>query len=249
MLPKGWPDFLFQLGLFVVADILYELSRTLAKGNLAAAFVHAQDVVSLEKTLGIFTEIDVQRFALNHQWVLDVANTTYFHAHFAVTTVFMFWLYLRRNSHYYFVRNIIFSAMAIALAGYFLYPTAPPRMLTNDGFVDTLEKTASLNFSSGPIAFLSNPFAAIPSVHTCFSLIIGASCFFLVRRRVVRFTWLLYPVLIVFSIVATANHFWLDAILGALLAVVSLGVAWTIERYHPTLPASARRRLRLEPAV
>jgi len=249
ILPKGWPDFLFQLGLFVVADILYELSRTLAKGNLAAAFVHAQNVVSLEKTLGIFTEIDVQRFALNHQWVLDVANMTYFHAHFAVTTVFMFWLYLRRNHHYYFVRNIIFSAMAIALAGYFLYPTAPPRMLTNDGFIDTLEKTANLNFSSGPIAFLSNPFAAIPSVHTCFSLIIGTSCFFLVRRRFLRVTWLFYPVLIVFSIVATANHFWLDAFLGALLAVVALGVAWTIERYHPTLPKSARQRLRLEPAV
>jgi hypothetical protein len=160
----------------------------------------------------------------------------------------MFWLYLRRNQHYYFVRNIVFSAMAIALVGYFLFPTAPPRMLTDLGFIDTLEKTASVNFDSGAIAFLSNPFAAVPSVHTCFSLIIGVSCFFLVRRRAVRVTWLLYPCLIVFSIVATANHFWLDAILGALLAAVSLGVAWTIERYHPTLPASARQRLRLDPA-
>jgi len=249
VLPKGWPDFLLQLGLFVIADIAYELSRTLAKGDLAAAFVHAQNVVSVERTLGIFTEMDVQRFALSHQWVLDVANLTYFHAHFAVTTVFMFWLYLRRNDHYYFVRNIVFASMVIALAGYFLYPTAPPRMLTNVGFIDTLEKTANINFSSGPIAFLSNPFAAVPSVHTCFSLIIGTSCFFLVRRTAVRLTWLLYPCLIVFSIVATGNHFWLDAILGAMLAAVALGVAWTIERYHPTLPASARRRLHLEPAA
>jgi hypothetical protein len=121
-------------------------------------------------------------------------------------------------------------------------------MLTDLGFIDTLEKTASVNFDSGAIAFLSNPFAAVPSVHTCFSLIIGVSCFFLVRRRAVRLTWLLYPCLIVFSIVATANHFWLDAILGAMLAAVSLAVAWTIERYHPTLPASARQRLRLGPA-
>ena len=63
-----------------------------------------------------------------------------------------------------------------------------------------------------------------------------------------RLTWLLYPCLIVFSIVATANHFWLDAILGAVLAGTALGVAWVIERYHPTLPASARRRLHLDPA-
>jgi len=238
----------FQLVLFAVADLLYEVSRTLAKGDLAVAFVHARDVVSVEKSIGIFTELDVQHWALARPWVLDVANITYFHAHFAVTTCFMFWLYLRRNHHYYFVRNIVFSAMALALIGYILFPTAPPRMLTDLGFIDTLEKTADVNFNSGAVSLLSNPFAAVPSVHTCFSLIIGSSCFFLVRRPAIRFIWLLYPCLIVFSIVATGNHFWLDAILGACLAGVALGVAWTIERFHPTLPASARHRLRLDPA-
>jgi len=239
---------LLQLGLFAVADLLYEISRTLAKGDLAVAFVHARDVVSVEKTVGIFTELDVQHWALARPWVLDVANITYFHAHFAVTTCFMFWLYLRRNHHYYFVRNIVFSAMALALIGYVLFPTAPPRMLTDLGFIDTLEKTADVNFNTGAVSLLSNPFAAVPSVHTCFALIIGATCFFLVRRPAIRFIWLFYPCLIVFSIVATGNHFWLDAILGACLAGVALGVAWTIERFHPTLPASARHRLRLDPA-
>jgi hypothetical protein len=248
VLPKGWPDFLFQLVLFAVADLLYEISRTLAKGDLAVAFVHARDVVSVEKSVGIFTELDVQHWALARPWVLDVANMTYFHAHFVVTTCFMFWLYLRRNHHYYFVRNIVFSAMAVALIGYILFPTAPPRMLTDLGFIDTLEKTADVNFNTGAVSLLSNPFAAVPSVHTCFSLIIGTSCFFLVRRPAIRFLWLFYPCLIVFSIVATGNHFWLDAILGALLAGVALGVAWTIERFHPTLPASARHRMRLDPA-
>lgn len=239
---------MLQLVLFAVADLLYEISRTLAKGDLAVAFVHARDVVSVEKSMGIFTELDVQHWALARPWVLDVANTTYFHAHFAVTTCFMFWLYLRRNHHYYFVRNIIFSAMALALIGYILFPTAPPRMLTDLGFIDTLEKTADVNFNTGAVSLLSNPFAAVPSVHTCFSLIIGTSCFFLVRRPAIRIIWLLYPGLIVFSIVATGNHFWLDAILGAGLAGIALGVAWTIERFHPTLPASARHRLRLDPA-
>jgi hypothetical protein len=237
-----------QLVLFAVADLLYEISRTLAKGDLAVAFVHARDVVSVEKSISIFTELDVQHWALARPWVLDVANITYFHAHFAVTTCFMFWLYLRRNHHYYFVRNIVFSAMALALIGYVLFPTAPPRMLTDLGFIDTLEKTADVNFNTGAVSLLSNPFAAVPSVHTCFSLIIGASCFFLVRRPAISLLWLLYPCLIVFSIVATGNHFWLDAILGACLAGVALGVAWTIERFHPTLPASARHRLRLDPA-
>ena len=77
----------------------------------------------------------------------------------------------------------------------------------------------------------------MPSVHTCFSLIIGVSCFFLVRHRAFGITWLFYPALIVFSIVATANHFWLDAILGARSPAWRLGLAWPIERFHPTLPA------------
>ena len=189
----------------------------------------------------------VQQWAIQRHWALDIADFTYFHAHFVVTTVFMFWLYLRRNRHYYFIRNAVFVADAIALVGFTLFPTAPPRMLTDLGFTDTLDRYASVSNYSGPIAELANPFAAVPSIHTCYSLIIGLSCFFLVRRRPLRFTWLFYPCLIVFSIIATANHFWLDAILGGVLAAVALSTAWLIERYRPTLPRSARVRMRLEP--
>jgi len=246
-LPKGWPDFFLQLGLFAVVDVLYELTRGLSEGNVVTAIGHARSVVSWERSLGIFNELGVQQWALQRHWALDVADFTYFHMHFVVTTVFMFWLYLRRNRHYYFIRNAVFAADAIALVGFTLFPTAPPRMLTDLGFTDTLDRYASVSNYSGPIADLANPFAAVPSIHTCYSLIIGLSCFFLVRRQPLRVTWLFYPCLIVFSIIATANHFWLDAILGGLLAAVALSVAWVIERYRPTLPHSARIRMRLEP--
>jgi membrane-associated phospholipid phosphatase len=247
ILPKGWPDFLLQLFLFALVDLAYEASRTFAKGDVAAAFNHARDVVVAEQALGIFNEVAVQEFTLRHSLLLDVANLTYFNAHFGVTTVFMFWLYLRRNHHYYFIRNVLFATMAIALSGYLLYPTAPPRMLTDLGFIDTLEKFASVNHDSGPIASLSNPFAAMPSVHTAFALFIGLSGFILARTWA-RWLWLGYPVLIIYSIVATANHFWLDAVAGAFVASLAFLVAWTVERYRPTLPRSARRRLRLEHA-
>ena len=248
ILPKGWPDFLFQLGLFVVADIFYELSRTLAKGNIAAAFVHARDIVHVEKSLGVFTELDVQKFALSHTWLLSIADFTYFHAHFAITVLFMFWLYLRRNHYYYFVRNIIFAANILALIGYISYPAAPPRMLTDLGFTDTLERFATLNHDSGVIAQLANPFAAVPSLHTCYALIIGITCFYLLPWRWFRILALFYPVLIVFSIVATGNHFWTDAVLGAVVASIALGAAWLIERRWPSLPESARKRLHVESA-
>jgi PAP2 superfamily len=245
-LPKGWGDFLLQLFLFTLVDIAYELTRGLSEGSVLPAFAHARDVVSLERSLGIFTELDVQHWALQRHWALDVADFTYFHAHFVITVAFMFWLYLRRNNHYYFIRNAVFVADAIALVGFTIFPTAPPRMLTDLGFTDTLDRYASISNYSGPVAALANPFAAVPSIHTCYALIIGITCFFLVRHRALGFTWLLYPALIVFSIVATGNHFWTDAILGAMLAAVALSGAWLIERWRPTLPTSARIRLHLE---
>jgi len=165
-LPKGWGDFLLQLFLFTLVDIAYELTRGLSESNVLPAFAHARDVVSLERSLGVFTELDVQRWALHRHWALDIANFTYFHAHFVITVVFMFWLYLRRNKYYYFVRNAVFVADAIALIGFTFFPTAPPRMLTDMGFTDTLDRYASISNYSGPVAALANPFAAIPSIHT-----------------------------------------------------------------------------------
>jgi hypothetical protein len=246
-LPKGWPDFLLQLFLFAIVDIAYELTRGLSEGSVLPAFSHARDVVSLERSLGVFNELEVQHWVLQRHWALDIADFTYFHAHFVITVAFMFWLYLRRNKYYYFVRNAVFVADAIALVGFTLFPTAPPRMLTDLGFTDTLDRYASISNYSGPVAALANPFAAVPSIHTCYSLIIGVTCFFLVRHRALRYTWLLYPALIVFSIVATGNHFWTDAFLGGVLACVAIGSAWLIERFRPTLPQATRVRMRLEP--
>ncbi len=246
-LPKGWGDFIRQLILFSLVDIGYELTRGHSLGSVQVAFIHARDLVSFERSVGIFTELDVQQWALHRSWALDIADFTYFHAHFAVTVVFLFWLYLRRNRHYYFIRNAIFVADGIALAGFTLFPAAPPRFLTDLGFTDTLDRYAQINTYSDGLKQLTNPYAAVPSIHTCYSLITAITCFYLVTRKPVRFAFLFYPGLIIFSIVATANHFWIDAILGALTAAVALSCAWVIERYHPTLPDSARLRLHLRP--
>ncbi len=183
-LPKGWGDFIRQLLLFLVVDIGYELTRGVSLGNVQVAFAHGRSVISTERSLGIFTELNVQHFALRHTVALDVADFTYFHAHFVITVCFMFWLYLRRNHHYYFVRNAVFVADGIALLGFTFYPVAPPRFFTNLGFTDTLDRYASINTYSDGLKQLTNPYAAVPSIHTCYSIITGLTCFFLVRRAV-----------------------------------------------------------------
>lgn len=242
-LPRGWRDLLIQIGLFVIVDLLYEGTRALADANVRTAFRHARSIVHLEQSLGVFSELDIQHWVLHRPWATSVADYTYFYSYFTVTVLFMFWMYLRRNDYYYFVRNAVFVADGIALLGFVLYPTAPPRMLSDLGFVDLLERTATLNH--GSFAALANPFAAVPSVHTCYATLTGLVCFLLVRQRPLKLLFLLYPGLIVFAIVATGNHFWFDALTGATAAMLALSAAWLVERWHPTLPPSARRRLRI----
>jgi membrane-associated phospholipid phosphatase len=220
-LPRGPMDLVRQIVIVSLFDIAYELSRVLATGGRGAALAHAHSVVGAERSLGIFRELSVQRFALHSPGiVLDIANWTYFNAQFTVTFLFLLWAYLRRTDRYTTIRNTVIAADAIGLIGYVAYPTAPPRMLPRLGFDDTLNG-AAVNHHSGAIASLANPYAAMPSLHTAYALIFGVSGVMLARRWWIRGLWALYPGLVVFSIVATANHFVLDAAAGAAVAVTA----------------------------
>src|SRR4051794_8285521 len=225
-LPRGWGDLARQLAIFALFDLLYETTRTLAVGDRAVALRHARDIVSTERSLGMFHELGVQHFAATSpHFVQAVANWTYFNCQFSISFGFLFWVYLRRNHAFPMVRNVFITANAIGLACYTLYPAAPPRMLGSLGFVDTLNETA-VNQHSGLIASLANPYAAMPSLHTAYALIVGTSAVMLVRTRVLRVLWVFYPALVVFSIVATANHFFLDAAGGAGVAMLAALVVY-----------------------
>jgi uncharacterized membrane protein YbhN (UPF0104 family)/membrane-associated phospholipid phosphatase len=192
-----------------------------ATGDRADAMRHAHSIVSTEQSLGMFHELDLQRWAMGAPGiVLDIANWTYFNCQFTISFGFLFWVYLKRNEVFPLVRNIMIAANAIGMLGYVFYPAAPPRMLSGLGFVDTLHQT-SVNHDSGAIHALANPYAAMPSLHTAYALIVGVSAVLLVRNRVLRSLWAFYPALVVFSIVVTANHFFLDAAGGAGVAAIA----------------------------
>jgi len=219
-LPRGWGDLGRQLAIFAALDMAYELSRTFAVGDRSTALRHAHSIVSTERSLGLFHELDLQQWALHApSIVMSVANWTYFNCQFTLTFGFVLFVYLRRNEYYTRLRNLIATVNLIGLAGYILYPAAPPRMLTDLGFVDSLNQTG-VNHHSGLIAALSNPYAAMPSLHTAYAITIGATGFAMTRNRF-RFAWIGYPALVVFSIVVTANHFFLDAIAGAGVAATA----------------------------
>jgi membrane-associated phospholipid phosphatase len=221
LLPRGPRDLVRQIVIVSLFDIAYELSRVVATGGRGAALAHAHSVVDTERSLGIFRELSVQHFVLHGpRLLLDVANWTYFNAQFTVTFAFLLWAYLRHTDRYTRVRNTVIAADAIGLIGYLAYPTAPPRMLPRLGFADTLNQ-AAVNHHSGAIASLANPYAAMPSLHTAYAVIFGVSGVVLARRAWARAFWACYPALVVFSIVATGNHFVLDAVAGATVAVLA----------------------------
>jgi hypothetical protein len=237
VLPKGWLDVLRQISLGLAVYFAYSLVRGLVEGRATAAFQHARELISLERTLHLFVEPSVQAWASGSHLVMVIASWLYVNGQTSITIGGLLYLYLRHNRSFYFVRNMFIIAMAIALVGYTVFPTAPPRFMPEWGFIDSVSDLTGVHVShaSGMMSALINPYAAVPSMHVAFALMIGWPLARLARHPLVRALWLLYPFLMAFVIVVTANHFIVDALLGALTAGASAyGASW-LARARPAV--------------
>jgi hypothetical protein len=250
LLPHGLRDVVWQIVLFCGAYWLYRLVRGQVWDQSAIAFAHARDIVSLEQSLHVFVEPSVQHWAIGTGFIDDIGSWMYLNTHFVVTTCTLAFIYLFRNDHYYFVRNMFMVAMGLALVGYVVYPTAPPRMLPEFGFVDSVSDFTGVSSDSNVNA-LFNPYAAVPSMHVGFALMLAFPMIRMAKHTATKVVWALYPPLLASVVVVTANHWVFDAVTGALVALVSGVVAHTVfARVRPTawawdpeperLPAPAR---------
>src|SRR5262249_51753095 len=86
---------------------------------------------------------------------------------------------------------------------------------------------------SAPGDPLFNPFAAVPSMHVGLSVILACSLGMLVRPVALRIALFAYPLLMTYVVIASGNHFWLDAMLGLLTAALAVGVATLLARLNP----------------
>jgi membrane-associated phospholipid phosphatase len=232
-MPRGPFDAARQWLLFAGAYYVYRLVRGLVDGHPNIAYQHGRDIVDFERSIHAFIEPDVQSWALNHAFFIHVADWMYVNSHFLVTTTFLIWLYIARNHAYYFVRNMFMIAMVFALIGYVVFPAAPPRFFPEWGFTDTVADYFGQG-ASQTAGVLYNPYAAMPSMHVAFALMIAVPAIHLFRQRWVKALWMLYPLLVTFVVVSTGNHFWLDAAFGVLVAAVSAVLAKTaFARFRP----------------
>jgi PAP2 superfamily len=226
VLPRGWRDLLHQIALFTSAFVLYDLVRGLVlTGNPYKPFGDAMKIIDLERTIHVFVEPSIQVWAANRHWLMDAADWIYLNGHFFVTIMALFYIYVRRNRSFYFVRNMLMIAMAIALVGYWIYPTAPPRLLPEWGFTDSVSQfllgpTGHTDYDGTGRLFI-NSYAAVPSMHVCIAVMIGWPMARLVSCRPAKIAWSLYPLLVTFVVVATANHYFTDVFLGAATAGIS----------------------------
>jgi hypothetical protein len=207
-------------GLVEVATIIglygfYEAVRGQGHATLGVAREHTDGIVALERHLHLFGERTIQQAAHWVPGLPTLLGIAYIGLHFLGTAAFLIWLHRTHPERFPLVRNTLIAATGVALSIYLLYPVAPPR-LAGLGFVDTVTHNAKVNLSSDLLGSLYNPFAAVPSLHFGYALLVGTTVALLAKGRVARVIGWSYPALMLLVIVATGNHFFFDAAGGAL---------------------------------
>lgn len=214
--------------------LIYYLIRGYVADELPEARAHALGIVHLEQTLRFFWEPYLQR-VLSAGWIqIQFWNGIYFWAHAPVIAGVGVWLYLNHRRHYALLRNAFLVSAVMGLVIYWLYPVAPPRLLAGFGFVDTMQRYSSLSYQAQSLKPFVNPYAAVPSLHFGWSMLIGVGLILALRRPLGWALGILLPVLMFFAIFATANHFMFDALAGFGVCLVSLMAALLFRRWRAT---------------
>jgi len=206
---------------------------TLVRGQFGSAATspehalrNAQTVIGIETHLGLYNELALQQFFLQWPWVIRAFNIFYGTFHFVVPIAVLVVLYRVRPARYRRWRDSLAATTALALIGFSLFPLMPPRLLcecalgsgTDSGFVDTLSQYGGLwSFGSHGVGAVSNQYAAMPSLHFAWALWCACAVYPLVRSRWARAAIISFPLVTLLVIVVTANHFWLDALGGAVV--------------------------------
>ena len=220
-LPRGWAHLAFQFVIWIGFYFAYQIARGAADRSVAAAFQNGESVLRTERHFGALFEPAVQRVVDTSTIMVTLTSYTYWLSQFAVVGATLLWVYFRHQERFAGFRNWLIAANLVGLVGYVLMPTAPPRMFPEWGFVDTLSQYSSINHDSGLIAFAANPYAAMPSLHAMDALIVGIVMFGLVRSRLAKALWLLWPVWVGFAVISTGNHYWLDVVAGFAIALAT----------------------------
>ena len=237
---RWWKEVIYVLLFYGVYTAIRNTQGS-ASVSRRHAFNNARHIIQWERWLAIYHEETIQDWFLHLRRFMQFWNVYYGSAHFIVTAVALIWLFRRDPLRYPLWRNTLACTTALALIGFALYPLMPPRLLPHSySYVDTLKVIGGLwNFDSGAMAKVSNQYAAMPSLHCAWAGWCAFVLWPMVRRPWAKALVLLYPAITVFCIVVTANHYFLDAVGGAVILAVGFLLAKVITRYTWSVPETA----------
>ena len=231
-LPRGWVHLALQFAFWIAFYFAYQLARGVAdREGEATAFANGAWVIDFQRSLGSMIELTLQRAVESSTVLIQATSLTYWLSQFAVVGIALIWVYFKAHDRFYGFRNMLIVGNLIGLLGYVLLPTAPPRMFPEAGFTDTLAAHSTVNHSSTFVAFASNPYAAMPSLHALDATIVSVVMATVVRRRWAKVLWLAWAPWVWFAVMATGNHFWLDVAAGVLVAGIAAAIVYRPWRY------------------
>jgi hypothetical protein len=232
----AWPRFVaFELAVWASLYGLYLAVRGLTIGSPGEAFAHAWHVVNAERALGVFHEPAVQRLLAPAEGFL---SAYYMLGFFPVVAGVTVWLALRDRAAYRGLRNALLLSIAFATVVFVLFPTAPPRLVGGLAIEDTVGLSSHDTGSFLGVRF--NPYAAVPSMHVGWTLLVAVYAFRATRRRALRAALALHPALMALAVTATGNHFFVDSAAGAGVAVLTLALLRTKRRNRRCDPPGPR---------
>ncbi|MET9883443.1 bifunctional glycosyltransferase 87/phosphatase PAP2 family protein [Streptomyces sp. NPDC006430] len=234
------PNLLLELLLIRVGYSMYSHIRAAAPTSRSLAEANGSQIHGIERALGIDIEHAVNHAVVNTPWVEKFFNFYYTSFHFVVPLTILAVLYWRRPGDYRWARASLGLATLLALVGFWLYPLSPPRLMPGLGFIDTVHGPQDLAHPQyGAMTAISNQYAAMPSLHFGWSLWCGIVIIVLAPKGWQKLLGALHPLITVCAIVATANHWVLDAVGGALVVSAGFGLVHVLSgprRLQLTLP-------------
>jgi hypothetical protein len=201
-----------ELGIFALAYLVYFGVRAITEGTTAIAMQNAMDLVRLEQRLGVAWERAVQDTVVGSRLLLDAVNAVYMYGHWPVLILAGVLLFRYRRRHYYDLRNACLLSGLVGLVIFAFFPVAPPR-LTDLPLVDTVTRHAEGYRQIVPPE-LVNQYAAMPSFHAGWNVLVGIVVFRATRHWLLRGLAVVGPAAMVVAVVATANHFVVDVVAG-----------------------------------
>lgn len=231
-----WRALLVQAVLVGGAAVCYFLVRDLTQGALAAAEENAEAILDVERAIHLDWEGTFQGWIIDHDRLVDLANWIYIYGHWPVIGITLGILFIRVPDEYRILRNAMFISGAIGLVIFALYPVAPPRLGILDLDDTVTDRSSSYRTLQPP--GLINRYAAMPSLHFGWNLLVGVIVWRATENRWLRAGAILLPIAMAFAVVATANHYVLDVVAGAAVALIGFAAALVVRRVP--LPTAGR---------